>query len=168
MKALIVIDMQEGFRHAESEAVTRKILKLVKEFKGEVIFSVFTDKPGSMFERELHWPRFQSAKNRELFKEFRPVAKTIVPHTGYSVLTNRLRKLLKEERIGSVYLCGIYTDVSVIKASMDLFDEGINVKVIADACASLHGEGNHKYALNSLRHIIGANNVMKVSNLIGR
>ena len=165
MKALIVIDMQEGFRHAESEAITRKILKLARGFRGEVIFSVFIDKPNSMFERELHWPKFQSAKNQELFKELRPVARTIVQHKGYSVLTNRLRKLLKEKKIESVYLCGIYTDVCVIKASMDLFDNGIDVKVIADACASLHGDGNHRYALDSLRHIIGTKNVIEASNL---
>ena len=48
---------------------------------------------------------------------------------------------------------------------MDFFDEGIEVKVLANACASLHGRQNHLYALNSLKHIIGSSNVINISDI---
>ena len=37
---------------------------------------------------------------------------------------------------------------------MDLFDYGIETFVIEKACASLHGKNNHKYAIDSLKHIL--------------
>ncbi len=165
-KALLVIDMQEGFRHKPSEAIVNNITELVKGFDGKVIFTFFVDEPGSMFEREINWPKFQSSDMQKLFKELEPIerGRIEVKHKGYTVLTDELKNILKENNIDTVYLSGIYTDVCVIKAAMDLFDEGFSTKVVADACASLHGDNNHKYAIDSLKHIIGKRNVVNMNN----
>lgn len=86
-------------------------------------------------------------------------------HTQYSIFTEELFNFIKENRIDEIYLSGIYTDVSIIKAAMDAFDMNIKVKVVSDACASLHGENNHRYALDSLKHIIGKDNIVTVSEV---
>ena len=161
-KALLVIDMQNGFRHEPSEAILDNIIKLVKGFDGKVIFTLFVDVPNSMFETELNWPKFQSEEAQRLFKELEPIAdgKLEVKHKGYTVLTDELRDIFKENNIDTVYLSGVYTDVCIVKTAMDLFDEGFKTKIVANACASLHGDNNHKYAIDSLKHIIGKGNVI--------
>lgn len=166
-KALLVIDMQEGFRHKASEAIIDKIAELVKGFDGKVVFTLFVDEPGSMFDTELHWPKFQSKDMQKLLKELEPVAKGKLEaeHKGYTVLTDGLSRMLKENGIDTVYLSGVYTDVCVVKATMNLFDKGFKTKVVADACASLHGDHNHKYAIDSLKHIIGRGNVIETSEV---
>lgn len=97
-KALLVIDMQKGFRHKPSEAILDNIIKLVKGFDGKVIFTLFVDVPNSMFETELNWPKFQSEEAQRLFKELEPIAegKLEVKHNGYTVLTDELRDILRK------------------------------------------------------------------------
>jgi len=48
----------------------------------------------------------------------------------------------------------------VAKIALDLFDNRILPKVLADYCASTAGRLVHKRALISLRHIIGKDNVI--------
>lgn len=43
---------------------------------------------------------------------------------------------------------------------MDLFDYGIKTYIIEKACASLHWKQNHKYAINSLKYILGKENII--------
>jgi hypothetical protein len=49
---------------------------------------------------------------------------------------------------------------------MDLFDfTNISIKVLEDACTSLHSQKHHEFAIDSLRHIIGEKNIVSLREL---
>src|SRR3989344_630236 len=139
---LVVVDMQEGFRSQALISITSNIKKLLVNFKGEIIFLCFKNKRGSMFENSLKWKKFHDRKDQAIVKE------------------------LGNVKYKKIYLCGVYTDVCIIKAAMDAFDNGIKCRVIHDASNSPHGKNNHRFAVESLGHIIGKGNVVSVRDVI--
>lgn len=163
---LLVIDMQEGFRHTASESIIPKIKKLLQDFDGDIIFACFKNERGSMFEKTLGWKKFQNKKDRRILAELNHAGAKIFFHRGYTVFTKKLAGFIKKNKFTHVYLCGVYTDVCIIKAAMDAFDNNIKVRVVHDACGSLHGENNHRFAMDSLKHIIGKNNIVPTKDVI--
>jgi len=162
---LLIIDMQNGFRYPESEAILPNLLKLKKSFKGKIVFSNFVNDKGSLFESQLKWTKFQNNEDKKLFSELQASTNTEFEHNGYTVLTETLLKVIKDRKITKVYLCGIYTDVCIIKTAMDLFDKGIETFVIADACNSLHGRSIHDSAIESLKHILGKKQILSTNDV---
>ncbi|MDP2666007.1 MAG: isochorismatase family cysteine hydrolase [Candidatus Diapherotrites archaeon] len=167
MEVLLVIDMQEGFRYLDSERILERVGKILQKISPNYYFSRFKDKKNSTIEKHTLWKKFQDQKAWPIMSEIRHFSNknNTFDHYTYTVLTPYLKKAFTKRHVKTVYLAGIYTDVCVIKTAMDLIDEGIQVKIIQDACASLHGEINHKQAIDSLKHIIGRDNVIK-SNMI--
>lgn len=165
-KLLLIIDMQEGFRLKESEKMIPKIKTLTKNFKGKVVFSVFKNKKGSQFEKVLKWKRFQNKKDVEILKELRSEKLKTIEHTDYKVINTNINNYLKTNNIKEVYLAGVFTDVCISKAAMDLFDKKFSVKIIKDACASPHGKKYHYIAIETMKKVIGKKNVVLVKKVI--
>ena len=157
---LIIIDMQEGFRYKESMSIIPKLKETADKFRGKVVFSYFENKNGSKFEKDLKWKKFQNKDEQQILREFTYLKAKKFKHNDYTILNKSLLDFISKKHFKTVYLSGIYTDVCIIKTAMDAFDNNISVKVIGNCCTSLHGLNNHKYAIDSLRHIIGKNNVV--------
>jgi len=157
---LLIIDMQEGFRHQRSENILPNLLKLKGSFKGKIVFSKFINKRNSLFEKQLNWIKFQNENDQKLFLELQASDNVELEHNTYTVLNDDLKKFIKTNNITKVYLVGIYTDVCVIKTAMDLFDNDIETFVVKDACNSLHGKNNHNLAIDSLEHILGKKQIL--------
>lgn len=162
---LLIIDMQEGFRFAESGAILPNLLKLKKSFKGKIVFSKFVNEENSLFEKQLNWTKFKNDGDKKLFSELQTSNNIQLEHNTYTILNNKLKEFIKENNITNVYLCGIYTDVCIIKTAMDLFDNNIKTFVIEDACNSLHGKKNHDSAIDSLKHILGKKQILLADNV---
>ncbi|MCH7568519.1 MAG: cysteine hydrolase [Nanoarchaeota archaeon] len=157
---LLIIDMQEGFRHAKSEIILPNLLKLKNSFKGKIVFSKFVNNKNSLFEKQLNWTKFQNDEDKKLFSELQTSNNIELEHDAYTVFNEGLKEFTSKNKITKVYLCGIYTDVCIIKTAMDLFDNNIETFVIEDACNSLHGKKNHDSAIDSLKHILGKKQVL--------
>ena len=162
---LLIIDMQEGFRHAESEIILPNLLKLKKSFYGKIVFSKFVNNKNSLFEKQLSWIKFQNDEDRKLFSELQTSDNIELEHDTYTILNEELKKFINKNKITKVYLCGVYTDVCIIKTAMDLFDNDIETFVIKDACNSLHGRRNHDSAIDSLKHILGKKQILLTNNV---
>ncbi|MCK4800160.1 cysteine hydrolase [Candidatus Parcubacteria bacterium] len=162
---LLIIDMQEGFRHAESEIILPNLLKLKKSFYGKIVFSKFVNNKNSLFEKQLSWIKFQNDEDRKLFSELQTSDNIELEHDTYTILNEELKKFINKNKITKVYLCGVYTDVCIIKTAMDLFDNDIETFVIKDACNSLHGRKNHDSAIDSLKHILGKKQILSTNNV---
>lgn len=162
---LLVVDLQEGFRFKETEKTIPKISNLLESFEGKTVFACFKNTPDSTFERTLGWEQFQGEEDTRILEEFRDSNYEKVFHEGYTVLNESLKKLIKGEGISEIYICGVYTDVCISKAAMDAFDQGFNVSVISDCCASPHGDKNHEAAIDTLKHVIGEDNVISIEEL---
>lgn len=162
-KVLLVIDMQEGFRYPETVKIIPKINKLITKFNGEIVFLQFINKKESLFEKQLNWQKFQNKNDQEIFKELKNEKFKKYKHSTYSVLTKEILKLIKNKEI---YICGIYTDVTIIKTAMDLFDLNKKCIIIEDACAGQFKKSLHQSAIKSLTHIIGKPQIKKVNEVV--
>lgn len=161
--ALLVIDMQEGFRLPRSEEIILPIQNFLNSFSGEVVFTQFFDTPKSLFETQLHWPIFQDKQKQEILVELRENAQNIFRHSTYNPITEELKDFLKEKGVTRIYLCGVYTDVSVFISATTLFDLGFDVYVLKEACASLHPEERrdiHQSSLESLSYVLGSDHLI--------
>lgn len=165
MDALLVVDMQEGFRCEESESILTNLLSLRDVFDGKIIFSKFVNDTDSLFERQLGWSGLQEGIEQQLFCELASEKNTEITHNSYTILNDTLRAFMHSNAIKRVYLAGVYTDVCIIKAAMDLFDAGIAVFVIEDACASPHGKTSHDSAIDSLTHILSNEHIISTKDL---
>lgn len=155
--------MQEGFRYPESELIVPKILDEVNSGKYVNIFTKFVDVSGSNFETQLKWTKFQDESNQRVMKEFNNADKNVFEHNSYTAITSEVLDFFNSNSIKKVYLCGIYTDVSVLKSAMDLFDAKYEVFVLKDCCASIHKNQNfdlHQSGLESISHIIGKDHII--------
>ncbi len=158
--------MQIGFDSPEIQKIIPQVKMLLNSFPGEKVFSNFIDDPHSQFEEQLNWTKFQNKINQKLLKPLNNHKVKQFQHSGYTVLTDELLHFIKSNDFTNIYLCGIYTDVCIIKTAMDIFDQKISVKVIEDACTSLHGVNSHKQAIDSLKHIIGSLNILRVEDIV--
>lgn len=157
---LLIIDTQEGFRSQQTLQIIPILKEISSTFKGHVFYTQFINEKNSLFEKQLQWTCFQTEQEQEILSELHPLNGSIASHTGYTVLTDELKRWIQDHSVTSVYLSGIYTDVCIVKTAMDLFDAGIECFVLKDACHSLHGQDNHERALDSLSHIIGKDHII--------
>ena len=162
---LLIIDMQEGFRHAESEAILPNLLKLKNLFRGKIVFSKFVNDKNSLFEKRLNWTKFQNGKDKKLLPELRASDNIELEHNTYTVFNKDLKEFITKNKITKIYLCGIYTDVCIIKTAMDLFDNNIETFIIEDACNSLHGKKDHDLAIDSLKYIFGKKQIILTEDI---
>lgn len=153
--------MQEGFRYKTNEKIIPNIKKLIKQFKGKIIFTKFQNKKNSHFEKILNWKKFQNKKDQEVMTELKELVKETITHTNYTVLNTALKKYIKLHKINEITICGIYTDVCIIKTTMDLFDVKILVKVVENATITQYNNDQNQ-TLKSIRRIIGKENVIKI------
>ena len=157
--------MQEGFRHIESELILPNLLKLKKLFNRQAVFSKFVNNKNSLFKKQLNWIKFRNNKDKKIFSELKAIDNIELEHDTYTVFNEELKKFISKSKITKVYLCGIYTDVCIIKTAMDLFDDGIETFVIKDACNSLHGKKNHNSAINSMKYILGKKQILLTNDV---
>lgn len=103
---LVIVDMQEGFRAPESEAIIPRIKRVCEQFS-QVVYTRFVNTKDSPFRKLLGWDGLSNQKAQEIMREFSS-RNTIVRHT-YSVLAPEMQAVLRG--VSRVYIAGIYTDV---------------------------------------------------------
>ncbi len=156
--ALLVVDVQNGFINDNTRDLPHKIEEIQNNYK-TVLALQFINLEGSMFRRELNWTKL-SLNTDEVELAFTPRNDILIfPKYAYGVSSQLLNYLI-ENNINSIDVCGLNTDGCVTKICMDLFDNGILPKVLSGYCASCVGQLVHEQALVSLKHIIGAQNVI--------
>lgn len=156
---LLIIDLQEGWRHTSAtEAAMLKTVDLCPRFDGDSIHCCFRNDPDSLFVTQLNWKRFMDDADKAVIPEFAPLNVPIYWRSTYSCLTDEVLTLAK--RYDHVYIAGVFTDISVTATAMDLFDHNIQVSVISDCVATLHGEAVHLASLRALEMAVGDDHVV--------
>lgn len=162
MKALLIVDAQKGFASMELEGIIPKVSMALK--KEDILpIAILFRNDGPL--RSLDWQGFREAGDQELAGRLEEKDPHKFYHDTYSIMTDELRAFLKKEEVVTVYLSGVYTDVCIKMAAMELFDQGYDVKVLEDCCASLHGKAHHDIAIDTLRHVLGDKNVISLEDL---
>ena len=163
-KILLVIDMQNDFIDgalgtAEAVAIVDKVAEKIRSFPGRVIFTRDTHEENYMETQEgrnLPVPHCirgsQGWQIREELEKLRTGPAVDKPTFGSQTLGELLLKLDKEEKIGSITLVGLCTDICVISNALlaKAFLPEVPVSVDAACCAGVTPE-SHKTALSAMK-----------------
>ena len=156
--ALLIVDVQHGFINDS----TRHIIPLVENLQNRYahIFATrFTNTTGSPYRNLMDWHRF-GAGSQDTELAFRPLPEArIIRKSTYTCVTPDFLDTLRQQRVTKVHICGIDTDVCVMKCAMDLFENGIRPVVLSKASASHAGDEYHQNALLLLRRQIGSGQI---------
>jgi nicotinamidase/pyrazinamidase len=167
-KALLVIDMLHDFMdpsgvlYCGDEA--RKIIPVVKELIEEhrrshsiVVFPCDTHEPNDK-EFEMFAPHcVAGTPGAALIPELEIKAgEYLVPKTRYSALYGSdLEKILIEEGVTEVHMCGVCTSICVMDTASDLRNRDYTVIMHEKAVADFDPAA-HEFALKRMRNILGA------------
>lgn len=157
---LLVVDIQQAFINKYTERISDLIEKhIISNRYDKIVLGKFINNPNSKFVKDLNYLGCIDEKDIKIvledYKKF-----PIIERTTYSVYNNKLEKLLKDNNIDTVYLCGLDTDACILKTAVDLFENNYNVKVIENLCASSAGIEYHNYGIKLLKRFIGKNNII--------
>ncbi|HEY4004917.1 MAG TPA: isochorismatase family cysteine hydrolase [Pseudonocardia sp.] len=158
--ALLVVDVQNGFVTDETRHVVPSIVELVKRWHtigGRTIYSRYFNYEGSAFERLMCWRGLYSPPDTDLTPELVDSAQqaTVIDKVTYSSLTREMSGLVMREGLTDLVICGIDTDLCVLKTVLDVFEHGLTPWIVTDASASTGGRPAHNAGLVVIGRAVG-------------
>jgi nicotinamidase-related amidase len=163
-KLLVVIDMQKGFNCPEAGLVVSNFNKFAHYFEN-VSFAMFENRKNSLFETQLKWVDFQNDEDRQLIDGIKiPGNALFTNHHNYTVYNDELKELINKLKPTDIYLSGLFSDVCLLKTSMDMFDDGIVPYIIKDLSASPHGSVAHDVAFAAMEEALGKDRIVLTSD----
>jgi nicotinamidase-related amidase len=164
--ALVVVDVQNGFVNDESRHVVPRIVELVRRWPGPVAFSRFFNRPESSYERLIGWTKFHGPPETDLVDELKPYAANVIDKHAYSFFGAEGQALAAAQGWKDVYVCGIDTDICVLKTAVDAFELGLTPHVITDASASHAGPRAQEAGLYLLGRFIGTGQLITANDIL--
>jgi nicotinamidase-related amidase len=168
---LVVVDVQNGFVTEHSQPVVPVIVDLVRRWQatlGDVVFTRYLNYPDSPFERLIGWTEMTDGPATELVTELAPYVGPRTPVIDkyiYTLFTPEGTQLVDERGWTDLYICGIDTEVCVLKTAADAFEHNLTPWILKDACASHSGLKAHNAGLLIAARFIGANQIMQTASL---
>lgn len=159
--SIIVVDVQNGFITPASTHVPERIKGLLDqiEFKHRV-FSRFVNPEKSQYEKLLSWTRFRSSPETDIVPCLVEYPTLIIEKHIYSCISDEFLDFAKTNELEKFYVCGIDTEICVLKTCVDLFEHGFRPILLADCCMSHAGTGHHAAALEILPRFIGRRQIV--------
>ncbi len=163
MNYLIVVDMQNDFITGalgtkEAEKIVPKVRNKIENFEGEIIFTRDTHKENYLETQEgklLPIPHcIEGTKGFEIVTELDTSSHKIInkPTFGSKELGEYLTAENNKEKIESVTLVGLCTDICVISNAMLIKAFLPEVQIIVDSsCCAGVTPGSHQRALESMK-----------------
>ena len=157
---LLIVDVQKGFINGSTSHIPGLVEELQKEYS-YIYATRFFNKPGSFYRTLIKWERFDR-DSEDFDLAFVPLDQTqLIDKCIYTCVNKSFLDELKKNSITEVHICGIDTDICVTKCAVDLFESGVEPKVLANYCASHAGVEAHKFALTTLARFIGKGQIIR-------
>ena len=156
---LLIIDLQNDFINEKTKHIVEKIENLVEQEKYTyIVFTRYINSYDNLCYTKLNFEGCLTENGKKIAidsKNYKVIDKPM-----YTSLVPELEEYIKENKIEKIYLCGVDTECCVLKTALDLFDNGYNVYVLKDYCASMEGNQAHNNAIELLERNIGNNYVI--------
>lgn len=168
---LVVVDVQNGFVTEHSQPVVPIITDLIHRWQaahGDVIFTRYLNYVGSPFERLIGWTKMAEGPETELVTELIPYVNPQTPIIDkyiYTLFTPEGTRVVDERRWTDLYICGIDTEVCVLKTAIDAFERNLTPWILRDACASHSGPEAHNAGLFIASRFIGINQIIQTADI---
>jgi nicotinamidase-related amidase len=169
--ALVVVDVQNGFVTEHSAHVVPIIVDLVRHWQEsgrDVVFTRYINHPGSIFERAMGWSKLQGTPEIDIVSELQPFtasAIAVIDKRIYSMFTDEGVQLAGDRSWTEMYVCGIDTEVCVLKTAVDAFERDILPRLIVDASASHSGSDAHEAGLLVAQKMIGRRQLVRIVDI---
>ncbi|ARU62182.1 hypothetical protein CBW65_15095 [Tumebacillus avium] len=143
-KALLITDIQSDFLGNMDY-----IYPLCQEY---------LDKSGDQYDLVIltHWKHEENHNEHTLLLKH-PKA-NVVEKRGYSAYNDEMKKLLEDNKIDTVHLAGIDSDMTVLATMYNLLDAGYKVQVLERLLASFSTRGWESTTI--MRFVLGDENVL--------
>jgi nicotinamidase-related amidase len=167
---LVVVDVQNGFVTEHSAHVVPVIKELVQEWLEagrDVVFTRYLNYPGSPFETIMSWTKLMDSPEIDIVDELQELSKrslAIVDKKIYTMFNDEGTALAREHGWTDMYVCGIDTEVCVLKTAVDAFEHGIRAWLLTDASASHSGQPPHDAGVLVAQKMIGRSQTVKVAD----
>lgn len=157
---LVVIDMQTIFADPPSAwatpgygSVSDQIRRMLPHFGDRVVYTRFIapEQPEGAWIR--YYQQWQFAlvppDNRlyDITPEFDTTDKAIVSRTTFGKWGGEMARAMRYSK--NMVLAGVATDCCVLSTALPAADDGVHVRVVADACAGV-SETDHQRALSAM------------------
>lgn len=152
---LVVVDMQDVFRVAESPWATpgfdeleEPIGRLVDAFGHRVVFTRFLvpERPaGSWVPYYETWPEVTRPERRgwlELAEPYRALAPATIDRETFGKWGRQMEAAAGPSR--TIVLCGVATDCCVLSTAVPAADDGAFVRVVGDACRGATADAHER------------------------
>ena len=160
-KALIVIDVQNGFITKSSKHVVPRIKKLLERKTFDIIiFTQFINAPQSPFRKIKNWHKVATSPEIDIVDELQPFAYNIFKKYIYSAFTPEFELFLRKNNISQLYICGIDTECCVLKTAVDAFEKGYEPFLLANCCASHESKKYHSLGITLFERLVSPKHVI--------
>jgi nicotinamidase-related amidase len=157
---LVVVDMQRVFAEPDSPwcvpefaTLDEPISHLVHAFGERVVFTRFVtpDAPaGSWRDYYQEWSFILEPEAQPLLELAAPWSEqpgTVIDKQTFSTYGSELRDLMRRFDTSTLVLCGVSTECCVLATALAAADDGVWVRIVRDACASVD-RAAHEAALH--------------------
>ncbi|MGD9526964.1 MAG: isochorismatase family cysteine hydrolase [Dehalococcoidia bacterium] len=159
--ALVVVDVQNGFVTDASRHVVPIIAKLAESWLtagSDVVFTRYVNYTGSPHERILGWSQLKHSPEIDIvdaLNDHVERAVAVVDKKVYTLFNDEGESIVATHGWTDLYICGIDTEVCVLKTAVDAFERGITPWIVTDASASHAGQAYHDAGLLVATKFIG-------------
>ena len=154
--ALMIIDVQKGFINSKTRHIPFKIKKIFDSYSiKHVIATRFINRQDSPFITLIKWNKLMKDEEIELNEIISLDRIKVFDKYFYSAFTEEVTGYLEKNKIDTLIIVGIDTDICIIKTAADAFERGYTPYVLVDYCMSSAGQENHDAALKILPRLIG-------------
>lgn len=143
MEYLFCVDVQPEFaKDRKGKDTYNRLLKFIQKVSPfyTVIAPVYLNKTNPNMHRLVGWNEMKEISNLEFRYDY------LYYHSGYSIT-----EYPKFQPGDKVVIVGFDTDACVLSTCFDLFNLGVNFKILVDGCWSSGGKYAHKAGLTVMQ-----------------
>lgn len=158
---LVVVDVQNGFVTEHSRHVVPVIEQLVREWQErgrDVVFTRYLNYTDSPFEKIMGWSKLKESPEIDIVDGLQGLSReatAVIDKKMYTLFTDEGVQLARKRQWSDMFVCGIDTEVCVLKTAVDAFEQGIRAWLVTDASASHSGQVPHDAGVLVAQKMIG-------------
>lgn len=155
-KALLLIDMQEGFLKEGKETILTNLVKLFEQQSYDLYVQVtFETTPGSLWEKQIKWKFLYEPAIKELEDLLRDKPVEVVKKSTRSAFKGYrdLHRILESNNVTENHIVGVDSTDCVYATAQESFDLGYFTYVIEECTCASQGEYFHRQAISLLRRL---------------
>jgi nicotinamidase-related amidase len=131
---LVVVDVQNGFVTEHSEHVVPVIEQLVREWLDcdrDVVFTRYLNYDDSPFEKIMGWSKLKQSPEIDIVDQLQDLSRkatAVVDKKIYTLFNDEGVELAEARLWTDMFVCGIDTEVCVVKTAVDAFERAGSVR----------------------------------------